>query len=58
LNNRNLIHPPIINTIYSFQIICSIHVKDKATMDSLYWDTVKQIYGTHGMRISLIADSE
>jgi hypothetical protein len=27
-------------------------------MDSLYWDTVKQIYGTHGMRISLIADSE
>ncbi|XP_046461837.1 GTPase-activating protein skywalker-like isoform X1 [Daphnia pulex] len=32
-----------------WQIICSIHVKDKATMDSLYWDTVKQIYGTHDL---------
>ena len=33
------------------QIICSFHVKDKATMDSLYWDTVKQIYGTHGLNL-------
>ncbi|XP_057372879.1 GTPase-activating protein skywalker-like isoform X1 [Daphnia carinata] len=32
-----------------WQIICSVHVKDKATMDSLYWDTVKQIYGTHDL---------
>ena len=32
-----------------WQVISGYHIKDKATMDSLYWDTVKQIYGTLGI---------
>ena len=31
-----------------WNVISSFHIKDKATMDSLYWDTVTQIYGTLG----------
>ena len=32
-----------------WQMLCSFHTKDKATMSLLYWDTVKQIYGTLGV---------
>ena len=31
------------------QVLSSFHNKDNDAMYLLYWDTVKQIYGTHGI---------
>lgn len=36
--------------MFFFQILCGFHSKDKTIGDSLYWDTVSQIYGTLGIR--------